>query len=324
MKKLLKILGVFVMLIVVVLLAGLAYINFKGIPSYAVEKVDYQAVITPQSIERGKKLTMMLCAGCHKNYNTGRLSGTRMLDAPAEFGVIYSANITNHKKYGIGDWTDGELLYLLRTGIKKDGKYSPPYMAKLPKMADDDINAIISFLRSDDPMVAADPTPTKPCEPSFLTKLLCNVAFKPLPMPNGKIEMPDTNNTLEWGKYLAHNLDCFSCHSADFKSVDFLNPEKSEGYFGGGNKPLNREGEVMLTPNLTPDKETGIGNWSEEKFLKVVKYGVKEGVEAMRYPMMPYVHLTDQEVSAIYAYLQSIPPIKNKVVRSGLEMTASK
>ena len=73
--------------------------------------------------------------------------------------------------------TDSELIYLLRTGIKKDGKYAPPYMAKLPNMADEDIDAIISFLRSDDPMMKADATPDQPCEPSFLTKLLCRVAF---------------------------------------------------------------------------------------------------------------------------------------------------
>lgn len=323
MKKLLKFLGIVVVLIVVIILAALAYFNFKGIPSYAVEKIDYHIVSTPQSIERGKKLATMLCAGCHMNPETGTLTGTQMLDAPGEFGVIYSANITQDKKYGIGEWTDAEIMYLLRTGIKRDGKYAPPYMAKLPKMADEDINAIISFLRSGDKLVAPDPTPDKPCEPSLLTKVLSNTAFVPLPMPEGKIEMPDTNDKLELGKYLAQNLECFSCHSADFKTNNFLEPEKSEGYFGGGNKTLNTKGELILTLNLTPDKETGIGNWSEEKFLKALKYGLKDGEEALRYPMKPYVQLTDYEVSAIYTYLQSIPPIKNKVMRSGLDMTVS-
>lgn len=66
-------------------------------------------------------------------------------------GKIYSQNITQDSTYGIGNWTDAELLYLLRTGIKKDGQYIPPYMAKLTVTSDQDINAIISFLRSDDP-----------------------------------------------------------------------------------------------------------------------------------------------------------------------------
>ena len=100
-------------------------------------------------------------------------------------------------------------------------------MAKLPHMADDDINAIISFLRSDDPLVAADPIPDQPSQPSFLTKLLCQVVMKPFPMPTEKIAMHDTTNVIELGEYLAHNLDCFSCHSADFKTNDFLHPEKT-------------------------------------------------------------------------------------------------
>lgn len=239
-----------------------------------------------------------------------------MMDAPPEFGEIYSQNITQDKTYGIGDWTDGELVYLLRTGIKRDGKYSPPYMAKLPHMADEDINAIISFLRSDHPMVNADPTPDIPPMPSLLTKLLCRVAFKPLPMPTEAIPLPNENDPVELGKYLAHNLDCFACHSADFKTNDLLNPELSEGYFAGGNKPLDLQGRVMLTSNLTPDKETGIGNWTKEDFINALKYGQKKGEKALTYPMLPYPQLTDAEAGAIFEYLQTIPPIKNKVERS--------
>ena len=141
-----------------------------------------------------------------------------MFDAPKEFGAIYSQNITQDKTYGIGTWTDGELLYLLRTGIKRDGRYAPPWMAKLPNMADEDINSVIAFLHSDDPMVAASLTPDTPCAPSFLAKFLATVAFKPLPFPGHRIEMPDTNNAVELGKYLVFNLECYSCHSADYQN----------------------------------------------------------------------------------------------------------
>jgi cytochrome c2 len=316
MKKALKYLGILLAIVVVFALSGFTYISFKGIPTYEVEKIEFQSVSTPQSIERGRKLASMLCASCHKNPKTGNLSGTKMMDAPAEFGEIYSLNITQDKEYGIGDWTDAELLYLLRTGIKRDGTYAPPYMAKLPSMADEDMNAIISFLRSDDPLVRADPRVDRHPEPSFLTKVLCNTVMKPFPMPTEPIPLPDSTNMVALGKYLAHNLDCFSCHSADFKTNDFLTPEQSPGYFGGGNKPLDKKGRVMLTPNLTPDKETGIGNWTETEFVNAVKSGLKKGEPALQYPMAPYVHLTDTEAKAIFQYLQTIPPIKNKIERS--------
>jgi len=181
-------------------------------------------------------------------------------------------------------------------------------------MADEDINAIISYLRSDDPQVQADPTPDQPCEPSFLTKLLCAIAFKPFPMPEEHIPMPDPNNRLEHGEYLAHNLDCFSCHSADFKSNDFLNPKMSVGYFGGGNPIPDKEGNIIISANLTPD-ETGIGSWTEEQFVEAVKYGRHPEGISLRYPMIPYPLLSDEEVGAIYAYLNTIPAISNDIKR---------
>ncbi len=319
MKKFLKYLLIIIGIIVVIGIAGFSFIEIRGIPSYEVKKIDYKVDVTPERVERGKKLALLLCANCHKDNATGKLTGRLMGEAPAEFGKIYSQNITQDKQYGIGTWTDGELLYLLRTGIKRDGKYAPPYMAKLPHMADEDINSVIAFLHSDDPLVAANATPDQPCDPAFLTKFLCLVAFKPFPMPEGKIAMPDTNNAKELGKYLVFNLDCYACHSADYKTNDYLNPEKSVGYLGGGNKPLNEQGKVVVTQNLTPDEETGIGKWTEDRFVNAVKNGMMEGQPALRYPMIPFIYLTDREAKSIYAYLRTVPALKNNVPRSAFE-----
>ncbi|MBU2996279.1 cytochrome c [Cellulophaga baltica] len=313
MKKVLKLIGIWLLAIIVIVGAVLLYISIDGIPTYEVEKIEYQAISTPEAIERGEKLTVMLCATCHMNAETRKLSGLKMVDAPPEFGEVYAPNITQDKKYGIASWSDAELLYLLRTGIKRDGLYSPPYMMKLPNMADEDINAIIAFLKSDHSMVTADATPDVPTKPSLLTKILCRVSFKPFPMPIQKIKLPSSEDKVALGKYLAHNLDCFSCHSADFKTVDYLDPTLSEGYFGGGNKPLDLNGNVVLSSNLTPDKETGIGTWTTDKFIKAVKYGIIDNEKALKYPMIPYSQLTDDEASAIFEYLKTIPEITNKV-----------
>lgn len=318
MKRLLKRLLYFLGIIILILILGFSFIQFRGIPTYDTVSIEYHVSSTPERLERGKVLVGSLCIGCHINRDEGNLSGGIMPDAPKEFGLIYAPNITSDIKYGIASWTDAEILYLLRTGIKRDGSYAPPYMAKLPFLADEDMASIISFLRSDDPLVLASSHPDKPCEPSFLTKILTNTAFKPLPFPDGAIPMPDTSNTVELGKYLAFNFECFSCHSADFKSNDFYQPENSIGFFGGGNKPLNLDGDVMLTSNLTPDNETGIGNWTKEQFIKAVKEGKVDGQIALRYPMAPYIRLSDDEVGAIYDYLMTVPPIKNNVERSGL------
>lgn len=319
MKKIIKILGLVLGILLLVIIGGAAFIQFSGIPSYGEPSFEYQAVSSPKAIERGQKLATMLCAGCHMNRETSKLTGQIMRDVPPEFGEVYAPNITQDNVHGIGEWTEGELVYLLRTGIKRDGQYAPPYMAKLPLMADEDINALISFLRSDDPMVLASATPDQPSKPSFLVKMLSRVAFKPFDMPENPIPMPDTTNSIELGEYLSHNLDCYACHSSDFKTINPLNPSQSPGYFGGGNKPLDLEGRVILTSNLTPDKETGIGRWTKEQFIRAVKYGLKEGEPALSYPMLPYTQLTDYEAGAIYDYLMTIPPIQKKVERSVYE-----
>src|SRR6185436_16734003 len=99
----------------------------------------------------------------------------------------------------------------------------------------EDMRSIIAYLRSDRPEVQADKTKLPPTEPSFLTKFLSHVAFKPFPFPEKEIPNPDTTNQLEWGKYLTlYQLECFACHSKDFRTDNFFEPEKSEGFFGGG------------------------------------------------------------------------------------------
>lgn len=319
MKKFLKYLLVLTGIVILIIVLGVLFIEIRGIPKYETKKIEYKAEATAVGLERGKKLVLLLCANCHRSSKTGELTGDQMLEVPGEFGKIFSQNITQDKTYGIGAWTDGEILHLLRTGIKRDGEYAPPYMAKLPNMADEDINSIIAFLRSDDPMVAASPTPDRPCEPSFLTKFLTTVAFKPFPMPDHKIEMPDTANHVEHGKYLVYNLECYTCHSADFKTNNYLTPEKSKGYLGGGNKTLNKEGKVIVTQNLTPDMATGIGEWTEEKFIKAIRFGLIPDQPTLRFPMVPYAHLTDDEAKAIFAYLRTVPSIVNNVPRSPFE-----
>ncbi len=313
MRKFFKI-SFIVIIVLIVLIGGFALsIEIRGIPTYKAENPAITITSTPARVERGRILVNLLCADCHKDRTTGKLTGGDMdPEHKLPFGGMYSQNITQDKTVGIGDWTDGQIIYLLRTGLKRNGKYAPPWMAKLPNMSDEDIASIISFLHSDDPMVTADPTPDRPCEPSFLAKLLCLVAFKPFPYPSHAIPQPDTTNKVAWGKYLVWNLDCFSCHSQDYSKNDYYYPPNSVGYLGGGNKMP----EGIYSANITPDKETGIGNWSEETFIRAFRFGLKSDGTTTRPPMKPFTMLSESEADAIYQYLQTVPPIKNKVDRN--------
>lgn len=316
-----KVLRYFLILLGLVAVAAggfAAFVAIRGIPKYKAEKIELKIEATPARLAQGKKLASMLCASCHMDPKTAKLTGKKM-DEAAQFGEIYSKNITQHPQYGIGNWTDGELVYLLRTGLKPDGTYLPPYMAKLPNMSDEDLYSIIAFLRSDHEWVKPDPTVQPPTKPSFFTKFLSNVGVvKPFPFPKAAIMGPDTTDKVKWGRYIAlAQMECFSCHSNDFAKNDYFTPEKSAGFFGGGNKMTGANGKEIVTSNLSPDEETGIGRWTEQDFIKAVKYGQKpHGQGSLRAPMAPYSQLTDEEVKAVFAYLKTVPKIKNKVDRN--------
>ena len=321
MRKIFKVLLIIILLLVVLGGAFALFVNFRSMPKYEAKTLDIHVESTPARIEKGKKLASMLCRSCHYNEQTGKFTGRLLSEAP-QFGEIYSANITNDKIAGIGKLTDGQLIYFIRTGIKPDGEYVPPYMPKLAHIADEDLYSIIAYLRSDDKYVQADNTRARKTEPSFLTKFLVTIkAFAPFSYPEKQIPLPDTTNQVAWGKYIAlYQYECYACHSKDFSTNNYDTPEKSVGYFGGGNKMFQMDGSDIHTLNLTPDKETGIGDWSEEDFTKAVRTGiVPNGQPSLRYPMIPYINLTDAELKAIYAYMKTIPPVKNNVERKFAE-----
>jgi hypothetical protein len=71
--------------------------------------------------------------------------------------------------------------------------------------------------------------------------------------------------------------------------MDVITPENSYLFLAGGNKMIDLQGNEIVTPNLTPDKETGLGHWTAEQFIKAVKWGMVEGKPALRYPMVPFL-----------------------------------
>lgn len=299
----------------VALLAGsaLACVELRGIPHYPARPPQLTVERTPERVARGKKLSALMCAGCHASATTGTLSGKRLSDLPPAFGEVFAANITRHPTRGIGTWTDGELSYLLRTGIRPDGRYLPPWMIKTPHLSDEDMASLIAYLRSDDPAVAATDVATETTRPSLLSKVLTHTLMKPLPYPTAAIATPPRSDRVAFGRYLAYTLDCYGCHSGDFKKLDTLHPEKSAGYMGGGTELIGVEGRPVLSANLTPDEETGIGRWSEADFVRALREGFRPDGRALAYPMLPKTELDPDEAAAIYAYLRTIPKLRNPV-----------
>ncbi len=113
---------------------------------------------------------------------------------------------------------------------------------------------------------------------------------------------------LERGKYLVTMGDCVACHSAP-GGQPFAGGRAIETPFG-----------KLVSPNITPDVETGLGAWTDEDFVRAMREGIdREGKHL--YPAFPYVyytHVTRDDVVAIRNYLATLPSVRNKVVSNQL------
>jgi mono/diheme cytochrome c family protein len=269
---------------------------------YPVEKVSY--ALGDANLAEGKRMAQMTCGPCHYNSSTKSFTGKRLLETPGIVGKIYASNITQHKEVGIGSYTDAELAYLIRTGISRTGKLMP-YM-KRPNLADEDLQNIIAYLRSDDPLVKPSPVREGRTKYTPLGKMGISMS-KPLDFPKQGIAKPDAQLAL--GKYLVDNLGCYHCHSKSFASLNELNPEKSKGFMGGGNKMLDASGKKVTTPNLTAHS-SGLGNWNVQDFKRALTEGLAKDNSVITFPMPQYPELKQNEISAIFAYLQSVPQLE--------------
>ena len=321
MKKVLKITGLVLGGIVLILVIFCAYVAAVGVPTYdppAVPKITVER--TPARVARGEVIAQMQCMECHAN-NENRLTGKYLAEVPPVFGKLYSKNITQDKVKGIGNWTDGEIIYFLRTGVRRDGSYAP-VMPQYPNMADEDLKSVVAWLRSDRFPVQATSIEGPSSELSLVSKVLTHTLMKPLPYPQQFIGLPDSSNQVALGKYTADAIgDCFACHSGDMIDQDKVHPERSKGYYGGGIELVGEGGKPVVTANLTFDEETGIGKkYTKEQFIRAVKGGVRPDGSILQYPMAPKPMLSDREVGAIYEYLKTVPTIKNDIAKKSAEL----
>jgi mono/diheme cytochrome c family protein len=139
------------------------------------------------------------------------------------------------------------------------------------------------------------------------------------------------------GKYLVTVMDCNACHTPmkmgepDMTKMLMGHPQDVKITTGpplpapwaaaitDTNTAWITPVGLTFTTNLTPDKETGIGKWTVDEFIKVIRTGKARNSTRALMPPMPwkmYSNLTDADLKAIYAYLMSVPPISNRVPSS--------
>jgi len=273
---------------------------------------DYKATASPVALERGKELAFAICAGCHYDRHVNKFIGTPIHDIPGIAGKVYSANLTHSRTNGITPhYTDAEIRHLLKTGVAKDGRFLS-YMLR-PNMADEDINAIIVFLRSDDPSLKAADTTIGLTHFTVIGKIYMNMHADPVPY-QANVKLPPENDPKAMGYYLVDNLGCFHCHSKNLTKLNSLRPDQTPGYLAGGMNMKGLNGTKIIVPNITPDNNTGIGHYTKEQFRAAVAEGHAPDRE-LKPPMPKFNMLKPSEIDAIYAYLQTVPAKEHALKR---------
>lgn len=279
--------------------------------------------LTPERIERGKYLAnhVTVCIDCHSTRDWTRFSGPptvgtfgmggdlfdQKLGLP---GAYYSSNIT---PYGISRYSDGELFRVITTGVTKEGKALFPLMpyASYGQMDEEDIKSIIAYIRTLE-LIKND-------VPKSVSDFPMNFIINTSPQRAHLTKLPPKTDIVNYGKYLTTAAACLDCHTPFEKGKSVAGKE-----FAGGREFPFPDGSVERSSNISPDKTTGIGNWNEEYFINLFhSHGdsltlttkLKPGEFNSIMPWTMYSKMHDEDLKAVFAYLKSVNPIHNPVVK---------
>jgi len=321
MKKLLKYVGYFLAVVVIAVAGLLSYVSF-ALPDVG-EAEDLKIDYTQERIERGRYLanSVTVCMDCHAKRDWSKFSGPpaegtlgmggdRFDQSVGMPGVFYAKNIT---PAGINRYTDGELFRLITSGVTKEGRAMFPLMPypNYGRMDKEDIYSIISYVRS----LPAIENSVPDSEPDFPMNFIINT----IPQKPQHQTKPEKTDLLAYGAYMVNAAGCGECHTKVDKGQ--IIPELM---FGGGRDFKFPDGSVVMSANITPDKETGIGSWTEEMFLQRFKAyadsaytppSVAMGEFNSVMPWTMYGKMDEDDLAAIYAYLRTVNPISNSVVK---------
>ncbi len=322
MKKIFKVLAYLLGVIVLLVVVGAAFVNFtfpKVSPAPELT-IDH----SPDRVARGAYLAnhVTVCVDCHSVRDFSQFSGPitegtvgsggdRFDQSMGLPGVFYAKNIT---PTGISDYTDGELFRLITTGVTNEGRPMFPLMpySYYGKMDPEDIYDIISYIRTLQPIDKEVPD-SKPDFP-------INIILKTIPKDGVPEKKPSETDQVAYGKYLTNAAACMECHTP-IDAQGALMPGKE---FEGGRGFTFPDGSVVRTANITQDKQSGIGAWTEDMFVGRFKQYLDSGYHLPKIqpgefnsvmPWVMYAGMEESDLKAIYAYLKTISPIPNQVVK---------
>ncbi len=244
-----------------------------------------QVAGSPEQIARGEHLANTFCVECHSTTGQLPLTGGVDLgaDLPLPLGKFISVNLTPAGP--LKDWSDGQILRILREGAAPDGRRLIMMGAVRARyMSDDDLHAVIAYLRSQAPV--ENPTPQPPDSPNLLGGIMLALGMAPSEPPvTTSIASVPKGPTAEYGKYMVSFQDCPVCHGPQLD--------------GNPTSPLVPKGANLRV----------VKGWTPEQFITTLRTGVDPSGHTLsaQMPWRSIARLDDVELGAIHTYLISLP-----------------
>lgn len=320
MGTLFRLLKVVAVVLVVAVGALVLYVAFSWNRQYDLPLPAVQASTDPAVITQGEHLVYgpAHCAACHVASwdEAHRVRGGERLPLRGglpfplgPLGMIYSANLTPDPETGIGRYSDGQLARVLRHAVLPDGRATLGPLMPYGDMGDDDLTAVVSYLRAQAPVRHAVPARTF----TLVGKVIKSFASATLPRfeTHPPRTAPAQAATRERGQYLAASVaNCVGCHTPrDPGTFEATGPEYSGGF---EMEPEPGPGVNLKawfrTPNLTPAPGSALSTFPDRAAFVDRLLHVGRRHEGSPMPWELYANLSDTDASALYEFLRSLPP----------------
>jgi mono/diheme cytochrome c family protein len=292
---------------------------------YVRPTTDERVEVTPERVERGKYLVdgAGACGVCHTTWvdanplagesPAGYLAGGNYIEVKSEGYGVWVPNITPEPDTGLGKWTDDQIMRAIRDGIHADGHLLLPFMPfpSYQHLSDEDVRAVVAYLRSVPPQKQTRERIDN--QLPFVIGIFLGRGVTHHE-PKVGISAPSAEDEVRYGKYLAEAAHCPACHSLGEQGEV---AETDPRYMAGSTNPMQKGLGKIWASNVTPDKQTGIGEFSAEQIKAALTSGDRLDGARMGSPMAElvphYAKMTPADLDAIVAWLQSLAPSKNDV-----------
>jgi len=234
-------------------------------------------------VRRGQAIADAFCGACHSR--SGTLTGGEDIGKhlPLDLGAFISSNLTAAGP--LQGWSDGQIFRAIRNAVDAEGRrLIIMSLTNAGQLSDDDIRALIAYIRKQPAAGAATPDPPDQLNLLGLV-LLGSGQFPPgKPVNTGVIVAPPKDETVVYGEYILSYQDCRECHGRQLT-----------GGVQGQWAPIG--------PGLSL-----VSDWSREQFIATLRTGKDPGGHELgeRMPWRPLGKMDDVELGAIYAYLTNL------------------